>query len=213
MQRLGQVGLADALALAGADALRPAEHVQEVRLERLVGQHDRPLAARACRAAGRRTASGCRSPGRPRRAAPRRSCRSRIVAGIALLVVLVELVGHGAELIGPALDRSSGSGCLRLYLLSTRSLARASSSSGLRRRIGDAHVVERIDDAPAEEVGPVAVGDGPGEERVLRHRPSSRPASGADPRRGATFIGSPSSGFMTAGLAGALVDDAAGRPW
>jgi len=37
MQSLGQVRFADALALAGADALRPAEDVQEVGLERFVG--------------------------------------------------------------------------------------------------------------------------------------------------------------------------------
>ena len=76
VQRLGQVRLADALALAGADALRPAEHVEEVRRERLVRQHDRPVRGVACRSAGRRTASGCRSPGRPRRTAPRPAAAS-----------------------------------------------------------------------------------------------------------------------------------------
>ena len=71
VQRLGQVRLADALALAGADALRPAEHVQEVRRERLVRQHDRPLRGVLVLRQAAERASGCRSPGRPRRTAPR----------------------------------------------------------------------------------------------------------------------------------------------
>ena len=43
VQRLGEIGLADALALAGTDALRPAEYVQEIRLEGLIGQHNGPV--------------------------------------------------------------------------------------------------------------------------------------------------------------------------
>src|SRR5262245_61650317 len=39
---------------------------------------------------------------------------------------------------------------------------------GVRRWVGRAHVVQRIDDSPAEEMGPVAIGDGPAEERVFR---------------------------------------------
>src|SRR5581483_4697124 len=47
VQRLGQVGLADALAFAGTDALRPAEDVEEVRRERFVRQHDGPIRSMA----------------------------------------------------------------------------------------------------------------------------------------------------------------------
>ena len=61
VQRHRQAGLVDALALAGADALRPAGHVEEVRRERLVRQHDRPVRGElVARQAGERS-SGCRS--------------------------------------------------------------------------------------------------------------------------------------------------------
>ena len=91
----------------------------------------------------------------------------RVVAGVGLLVVLVELVRHRAELVRPALaDRLDQ--VLQAVLVVDQVLGQGVEQLGVRRRVGDAHVVQRIDDAAAEEVRPVAVGHGPGEERVLR---------------------------------------------
>ena len=106
-----------------------------------------------------------------------------IVAREVLLVVLVALVRLGAQLIGRATCRSCGTRCFRSKLLSTKSLASASSSSGFAGRVGHPHVVFRIDQAAAEEVLPVAVDQRLGEERVVLGRPSSRPAraAGRDP--------------------------------
>ena len=103
VQRLGQVGLADALAFARADALRPAEDVEEVAREVLVRQHDGPVRRMLV---GRQAAEDARG----RRHMVDRVEQHlgwhapRIEAGERLLVVLVELVGNRAELVGPALD-------------------------------------------------------------------------------------------------------------
>ncbi len=112
--------------------------------------------------------------------------------------MLVELVGRRAELIGPALaDRADQ--VLQAVLVVHQVLGQGVEQFGVGRRVGDAHVVERIDDAPAEEVGPVAIGDGPGEERVLRVDHPVDQLRAADPVPTLATDSSPSSGRMTAG--------------
>ena len=39
---------------------------------------------------------------------------------------------------------------------------------GVARRVGDAHVVHRLNEATAHKMGPDAIADGPGEEGVVR---------------------------------------------
>ena len=56
MERLPQSSFGRTLALAGADAVRSAEHVQEVQGVRLVRQRDAPLPIRGQSRKGRRTA-------------------------------------------------------------------------------------------------------------------------------------------------------------
>ena len=57
---------------------------------------------------------------------------------------------------------------LKSYLYSVNCLPSSSSSSGFDGRVADADVVDRLDDADAEEVGPDEVGEVRGEVRVLR---------------------------------------------
>ena len=54
---------------------------------------------------------------------------------------------------------------------------------GMNRRVGPAHVVGRIDQSLAEELGPDPVGRGPGEVGVVRRPSSRRPAPCAGLRR------------------------------
>ena len=60
--------------------------------------------------------------------------------------------------------------CLTSYLCLTKSFARASNSSALRRRVGLAQVVLGLDQPAAQEVPPDAVDQRLGEVRVVRRR-------------------------------------------
>ena len=75
-----------------------------------------------------------------------------------------------------------------------KSAARASSSSGLRRRVGGADVVHRIDDAATHQVGPDAVDDHLREVRILGLVTHSASTS-----RG-SCSGSRSSGWPSSGV-------------
>src|SRR5207248_1104876 len=87
--------------LARAHALRPAEYVEEVGLKRLVREHDGTVG----RILVRGQAGESSRAGRHLRHGVKKHLGAqpaRIEAGERLFVVLVELVGLGRQLIGPA---------------------------------------------------------------------------------------------------------------
>ena len=78
----------------------------------------------------------------------------------------------------------SRTSCLKSYLYSTSFLPSVWNSSGLLARVADADVIDRLDDARAEEVGPDAVGDAGGEVRIVgRGQPLGQRPRGGPCRR------------------------------
>ncbi len=79
---------------------------------------------------------------------------------------MLESLGMRRKLIGPA-ARDRADQMLQAELGIDQILGQGIEQFRIRGRVGDAHVIERIDDALAEEVGPVAIGDGPREKGIL----------------------------------------------
>ena len=160
MQALGEVGFLGAFAFAGGVALRLAEDFEEVRPHRRVGQLQSPRA-------GGQAGVVLRS---------RRHLMERVVQHLGgqplgiiprevLLVLQVVIVGQRTELVGfgPA-DRADQ--LFHIEAAVDEVLRQRVEQFGIGRRVGFPHVVFRFDDAPAEEVLPIAVDQSLGEERV-----------------------------------------------
>ena len=174
LERLGQRGRLGPLALAGQQAVGLAEDLEEV-----APRPARPATARRGR---RRGASGTPragpAPGRSRRAGPRPAgagptARAKLASSSALVAF-----GPRAELVGLRLH-DQGDQRLEPHPAARRTRSvRASSSAGFDGGLRVAEVVDRLDDAPAHQVEPDAVGQVAGELRVVAGQPVGQVVEG-----------------------------------
>ncbi len=165
MQRLSEVGVGNPFAFAGADALGTPEHVQEIGAKRFVRQHDGAVRREFVRG----------QPGKRRRAGG--DLRDSIVQDLGteasgvearkrFFIVGVGVIGHGSQLIGTA-PGDGADQVLQAEFAIHQILGKCCEQLGIGGRVGDTHIIEGIDDSLAEEMGPVAIGHGAGEEGIL----------------------------------------------
>ena len=81
-------------------------------------------------------------------------------------VVGVPLVGDDGRLIGPGVDDGAHQ-VAQIEIVRHEILGQRIQQGRIRRRIGRANIVHRIDDALAQEIAPHPVGDRLGEERIV----------------------------------------------
>ena len=202
-----EVGFVDALAFAGADALGLAEDFEEVTAERLVRQLDRAvrgvLVTRQAVELLRAIRHLIQGVQQHFRAEP-----FRVVPGVVLLVVLVEVVRHRRQLIGAAFHDGLDER-LQTELVVDQVLRQCVEQVGVRRRVGHPHIVGCVHDAAGEEVCPVPVGNGFGEERILQiHHPLDELVAGVV--FGSHFHRCAVKRFDRGGLVGAFIRHGAG---
>ena len=158
-QALPEARVGHVLALAGRVPFRSAEGVEERRADALVRQVDRvrPLGQAAeIRRRLRDTREGVEQDlGRH---------PFRIVPGETLLILRVVLVRQARQTVEPARADQVGSAPSGRSPTGRSDRDTAFEQLGVARRVGQPHVVQRLDHSPAEEVGPVAVDQGVGEE-------------------------------------------------
>ncbi len=178
-EHLADARLGDPFALAGRRPDGPAEEPEEVVGYLAVPELSRP----GCPPARRRTSRARRWPGRPCRGTPRPrrdaaapasgSARHRGSSRLA-----VRRRWYVAE---PVMARINARASKPP---STRSTRQGVEQLGVRRRVRASHVVHRLDQPPAQEVGPVAIGQVAREVRVVGgDEPVGQCSSGIFPGR------------------------------
>ena len=173
LERLRQRRRLGPLALAGQQPVGLAEDLEE----RAAHPRARQLAARRPAGAASGTARACPAPGRSRRAGPP-PAGAGPRRGRSCLVVGVGRVGLRAELVGLRLHDQADQRP-EPHPARRPAAVRASSSAGLDGGFESRKSSTGLDDAPAHQVEPDAVGHVPGELAVVAGEPVGQVVEGA----------------------------------
>ena len=163
MEALGEAGVTRALALAGTGVVRSSEYGKKVApvVVTVVGKHGRPGSRGQ---AGEARADEGKVVDRIEQ--DLRLQTLGIVAGEVVLVLRVVVVGHGAELIGLGLADVANE-LFHVEVAGHEAGSQFLQKFRVDRGVGLPHVVLGIDQPATEEMLPVAVYQGMGEEGVV----------------------------------------------